>query len=86
MQGCPGNCKQMIVPKRNNPGAFILALHFSLRRNAGRTANLGLLFLFSTYTVYESFDKYGAISLFYHLSKRAGRKTTIFTTNLGFDC
>lgn len=34
---------------------------------------------------YISFDKAGAELLFNHLSIRAGRKSTIITTNLGFD-
>lgn len=34
---------------------------------------------------YVSFDKKGAELLFNHLSLRAGRKSTIITTNLGFD-
>ena len=34
---------------------------------------------------YISFDKKGAELLFTHLSLRAGRKTTIITTNLSFD-
>ena len=34
---------------------------------------------------YVSFDKSGAELLFNHLSLRAGRKSTIITTNLGFD-
>jgi DNA replication protein DnaC len=34
---------------------------------------------------YISFDKEGAELLFNHLSLRAGRKSTIITTNLGFD-
>ncbi len=34
---------------------------------------------------YISFDKHGAELLFNHLSLRAGRKSTIITTNLGFD-
>jgi len=34
---------------------------------------------------YISFDKQGAELLFNHLSLRAGRKSTIVTTNLGFD-
>jgi len=34
---------------------------------------------------YISFDKQGAKLLFNHLSLRAGRKSTIITTNLGFD-
>jgi len=34
---------------------------------------------------YISFDKQGAELLFSHLSLRAGRKSTIITTNLGFD-
>ncbi|WP_320018192.1 IS21-like element helper ATPase IstB [Labilibaculum manganireducens] len=34
---------------------------------------------------YISFDKAGAELLFNHLSLRAGRKSTIVTTNLGFD-
>ncbi|MFW5887142.1 MAG: IS21-like element helper ATPase IstB [Bacteroidota bacterium] len=34
---------------------------------------------------YVSFDKHGAELLFNHLSLRAGRKSTIITTNLGFD-
>lgn len=34
---------------------------------------------------YVSFDKTGAELLFNHLSLRAGRKSTIITTNLGFD-
>ena len=34
---------------------------------------------------YISFDKEGAELLFNHLSLRAGRKSTILTTNLGFD-
>lgn len=34
---------------------------------------------------YVSFDKAGAELLFSHLSLRAGRKSTIITTNLGFD-
>ncbi len=34
---------------------------------------------------YISFDKQGAELLFNHLSIRAGRKSTIITTNLGFD-
>ena len=34
---------------------------------------------------YISFDKEGAELLFNHLSLRAGRKSTIVTTNLGFD-
>ena len=34
---------------------------------------------------YISFDKHGAELLFNHLSLRAGRKSTIVTTNLGFD-
>ena len=34
---------------------------------------------------YISFDKQGAELLFNHLSLRAGRKSTIITTNLGFD-
>lgn len=34
---------------------------------------------------YISFDKYAAEILFTHLSLRAGRKSTIITTNLGFD-
>jgi len=34
---------------------------------------------------YISFDKEGAELLFNHLSIRAGRKSTIITTNLGFD-
>jgi DNA replication protein DnaC len=34
---------------------------------------------------YISFDKEGAELLFSHLSLRAGRKSTIITTNLGFD-
>jgi DNA replication protein DnaC len=34
---------------------------------------------------YVSFDKNGAELLFNHLSLRAGRKSTIITTNLGFD-
>jgi len=34
---------------------------------------------------YVSFDKEGAELLFNHLSLRAGRKSTIITTNLGFD-
>jgi DNA replication protein DnaC len=34
---------------------------------------------------YISFDKSGAELLFNHLSLRAGRKSTIITTNLGFD-
>jgi DNA replication protein DnaC len=33
---------------------------------------------------YISFDKHGAELLFNHLSLRAGRKSTIITTNLGF--
>lgn len=35
---------------------------------------------------YVSFDKQAAELLFTHLSLRAGRKATIITTNLGFDC
>lgn len=34
---------------------------------------------------YISFDKQGAELLFNHLSLRVGRKSTIITTNLGFD-
>lgn len=34
---------------------------------------------------YVSFDKEGSEMLFNHLSLRAGRKSTIITTNLGFD-
>ncbi|HHJ11479.1 MAG TPA: AAA family ATPase [Bacteroidetes bacterium] len=34
---------------------------------------------------YVSFDKEGSELLFNHLSLRAGRKSTIITTNLGFD-
>lgn len=34
---------------------------------------------------YVSFDKQGAELLFNHISLRAGRKSTIITTNLGFD-
>lgn len=34
---------------------------------------------------YVTFDKQGAELLFNHLSLRAGRKSTIITTNLGFD-
>lgn len=34
---------------------------------------------------YISFDKQGAELLFNHLSLRSGRKSTIITTNLGFD-
>jgi len=34
---------------------------------------------------YISFDKKGAEPLFTHLSLRAGRKSTIITTNLSFD-
>ena len=34
---------------------------------------------------YVSFDKEGAELLFNHLSLRIGRKSTIITTNLGFD-
>jgi DNA replication protein DnaC len=34
---------------------------------------------------YISFDKQGAELLFNHLSLRAGRRSTIITTNLGFD-
>ena len=34
---------------------------------------------------YVSFDRKGAEILFNHLSLRAGRKSTIITTNLGFD-
>jgi DNA replication protein DnaC len=34
---------------------------------------------------YISFDKHAAEILFTHLSLRAGRKSTIITTNLGFD-
>ena len=34
---------------------------------------------------YISFDKEGAEMLFSHLSLRAGRKSTIITTNLSFD-
>lgn len=34
---------------------------------------------------YVSFDKKGSELLFNHLSLRAGRKSTIVTTNLGFD-
>jgi len=34
---------------------------------------------------YVSFDKKGAELLFNHLSLRTGRKSTIITTNLGFD-
>ena len=34
---------------------------------------------------YISFDKEGAEVLFTHLSLRAGRKSTIITTNLSFD-
>jgi len=34
---------------------------------------------------YVTFDKSGAELLFNHLSLRAGRKSTIITTNLGFD-
>ena len=34
---------------------------------------------------YVSFDKQGAELLFNHLSLKAGRKSTIITTNLGFD-
>jgi len=34
---------------------------------------------------YVTFDKQGAEMLFNHLSLRAGRKSTIITTNLGFD-
>ena len=34
---------------------------------------------------YISFDKKGAELLFTHLSLRAGRKSTIVTTNLSFD-
>jgi DNA replication protein DnaC len=34
---------------------------------------------------YVSFDKQGAEMLFTHLSLRAGRKSTIITTNLSFD-
>ena len=34
---------------------------------------------------YVSFDKHGAELLFNHLSLRAGRKSTIITTNLSFD-
>lgn len=34
---------------------------------------------------YVSFDKEGSELLFSHLSLRAGRKSTIITTNLGFD-
>ena len=34
---------------------------------------------------YVSFDKEGAEQLFNHLSLRIGRKSTIITTNLGFD-
>ncbi len=34
---------------------------------------------------YVSFDKQGAELLFNHLSLRAGRKSTIITTNLSFD-
>ena len=34
---------------------------------------------------YISFDKEGAELLFSHLSLRAGRKSTIITTNLSFD-
>ena len=33
----------------------------------------------------KSFDKQGAELLFNHLSLRTGRKSTIITTNLGFD-
>jgi len=35
---------------------------------------------------YISFDKEGSELLFTHLSLRAGRKSTIITTNLSFDC
>ena len=34
---------------------------------------------------YVSFDREGSELLFNHLSLRAGRKSTIITTNLGFD-
>ena len=34
---------------------------------------------------YISFDKEGAEMLFSHLSLRAGRKSTVITTNLSFD-
>lgn len=34
---------------------------------------------------YVSFDKEGSELLFNHLSLRAGRKSTIITTNLGFE-
>jgi len=34
---------------------------------------------------YKSFDKYGAEQLFNHISLRAGIKSIIITTNLGFD-
>ncbi len=34
---------------------------------------------------YVSFDRSGAELLFNHLSLRTGRKSTIITTNLGFD-
>jgi len=34
---------------------------------------------------YISFDKEGSELLFTHLSLRAGRKSTIITTNLSFD-
>ncbi|WP_353720764.1 ATP-binding protein [Dyadobacter sp. 676] len=34
---------------------------------------------------YVSFDKQGSELLFNHLSLRTGRKSTIITTNLGFD-
>ena len=34
---------------------------------------------------YISFNKEGAEALFNHISLRAGRKSTIITTNLGFD-
>lgn len=34
---------------------------------------------------YKSFDKQSAEALFNHISLRAGRKSTIITTNLGFD-
>ena len=34
---------------------------------------------------YVSFDKQGAEMLFTHLSLRAGRRSTIITTNLSFD-
>jgi DNA replication protein DnaC len=37
------------------------------------------------FIVHCSFDKNGAELLFNHLSLRAGRKSTIITTNLGFD-